>query len=136
LVTNMRGNQKEIPPIFYLFTFLFHVNNHYVCEVKYCQLFTGHIAVPLLILKWQTLCIFNEWTMTEYFDVESEKLFCVDKHFLNVNVSTVQGWVKWIKEAEVGGEQSHDKPKMLVLALQECLVISARFVNWYTVTIS
>ena len=48
--------------------------------------------------------------MTEYFDVESEKLFCVDKHFLKlcgsviVNMSTVQGRVKWLTEAEVGGE--------------------------------
>lgn len=80
----MRGNQKEILPIFYLFAFLFHVNNHYICEVKYFHSFTAQIAVPLLILKWQTLCIFNEWVMTEYFDVESEKLFCVDKHFLRL----------------------------------------------------
>lgn len=56
----MRGNQKEIPPIFLSFTFLFHVNNHYICEVKYSQSCTGQTAVPLLILKWQTLCIFNE----------------------------------------------------------------------------
>jgi hypothetical protein len=80
----MRGNQKEIPPIFYLFTFLFHVNNHYIYEVEYCHSFTGQNAVPQLIPKWQTLCIFNEWAMTEYFEVESEKLFCVDKYFLKL----------------------------------------------------
>jgi hypothetical protein len=63
----MRDNQKEILTIFYLLTFLFHINNHYICEVKYCRSFysshnslTGQTALPLLILKWQALCILND----------------------------------------------------------------------------